>query len=57
MDFVVYSEDETGRLLTAIEGEERRGGAAAAVAPEEEVAPSVPPADAPAEPEVAMETE
>ncbi|KAF4527523.1 hypothetical protein B566_EDAN015623 [Ephemera danica] len=56
-DFTIYSEEETGRLLTAIEGEERRGGVAVAAAEEEALAaPAAPSADAPAE-EVAMDTE
>jgi len=30
MSFTIYGEEEMSRLLTAIEGEERRGGAQAA---------------------------
>lgn len=58
-NFVIYGEEETGRLLTAIEGEERRGTVAAA-AEEDPPAPAGDvgvPADAAADPDVAMDTE
>ncbi|CAB3359969.1 Hypothetical predicted protein [Cloeon dipterum] len=57
LDFTIYGEEEMSRLLTAIEGEERRGGAQAAAAAAA-AEPAQPPAADPAAPqEEAMDTD
>lgn len=57
--FRVFDEEETGKYLAVIEGEERRGTSSSA--PADEPGPAAPPSgeDAPRDPEVAtaMDTE